>query len=425
MKIPYGMSNFAEMRRSGYYYADKTGFIPTLESEELGNRYLIYLRPRRFGKSLFISTLEHYYDLSQAPHFDALFGGLAIHRHPTPLKNRLLVLTLDFSPVTTDRGLEHLNASFVQVTREQVRRVAQRYTALIPTLKGLLERLDDIQDASGMLSALFTALDETGHQLYVLIDEYDSFANELIARGDMGTYEEAVSATGFVKAFFKAIKAGTRSGAVARLFVTGVSPIMLDDMASGFNIASQLTHSPRFDTLSGLTRLEVELAVDQFLALTPELGSRSGLLEELERYYNGYRFTQDTSERVFNPDMVLYYLRELRDRRRPPTQILDLNIRVDYTKLRRMASPPGGSQDWHMEYLEDLLTGGMVTGALVDRFGARAIYDQQHFLSLLYFMGMVTHAGLVEGKPAFRIPNLVIRSLHWDCLLYTSPSPRD
>lgn len=415
MIIPYGVSNFAEIRNTGAYYADKTHFLPILESGELGNHYLVLLRPRRAGKSLLVSMLEHYYDRAQKEHFDALFGGLAIHAKPTKLKNHYLVLSLDFSPVLTGMGVETFYSSFTNVVRTAVLGFLRRYEHLTPNFTVLLRELNTFTDAAGLLSRLCTDAKEIGSPLYLLIDEYDAFANDLIALGKVELYTQAVYDTGFVRAFYRTIKDGTKSGAIGRVFITGVLPLMLDDMASGFNISSQITLKPRFNTMCGLTRQEVEQAVDQFLAATP-LMPRELLLQQLERYYNGYRFVKDAPERLFNPDMVLYYLMELRSLGRPPEEILDVNVRVDYTKLRMVATPPGGIQPWHEDIVGTLLRDGRITESLVNRFGLETLYDRRYFVSLLYFMGLVTIEGSFEGETAFRIPNGVIKSLHWEAL---------
>jgi len=415
MIIPYGVSNFAEVRATRAFYADKTHFIPGLESGELGNHYLVLLRPRRAGKSLLISMLEHYYDLAQAVHAEALFEGLYIHANPTPERNFYLVLSLDFSPVQTGMGAALFQETFFNVVKARVWELLDHYQHLSSRFRELRDDLDSFHDASSLMAMVGTAVQRTGHKLYLLIDEYDAFANDLLSRGNLDLYKEAVDDTGFVRAFYRAIKEGTKSGAIGRVFITGVLPMMLDDMASGFNISSQITLVPQFNALCGLTRAEVELAVDQFLALTP-IRPRDTLLEELERYYNGYRFVKHATERLFNPDMVLYYLMELRRHGTPPEQILDINVRVDYSKLRFVASPPGGVQSWHEEHVSALLTEGRLVGNLLDRFGIETLYDRKYFVSLLFFMGLITIEGPMEGQLSFRIPNTVIRTLHWEAL---------
>ena len=414
MKIPYGMANFAQIQEEGFFYADKTHFIPLLESNDFGNRYLVFLRPRRFGKSLLVSMLRYYYDLAEAQRFDRLFRGLHIHQNPTHEHNRYLVLPFDFSTVDASAGKEVLRTGFTNNVREAIRRATRPYLADFPAFAELQERLGRLEDAASLLDALLSAARSANLDLYLLVDEYDSVPNDLLARGETDLYQDMVMDKGFMRAFYKAIKAGAQAGIIRRVFITGVTPVPLDDMASGFNISTNISTDATFNTLCGFTRNDVADAVHRFLARTPELGEPQTLLETLAALYDGYCFTEHGGEPVFNPDMVLYYLRQLRVRGGPPTQVLDINVRTDYTKIRAIASPPGGSQAWHLDYLQNLLTEGGVTGNLVESFGSRNMYDQRHLTSLLYFMGLLTLAGTTRGRLRFAVPNRVVQTLHWE-----------
>ena len=226
MRIPYGRSSFSDIRRGGYFYADKTPFLPQLESAEAGFRYLIFLRPRRFGKSTLVSMLEHYYDLGRAPRFDELFRGLWVHEHPTPERSKYLVLNLDFSRVSTDRGPEVLERTFLQAVRGRVSAFLLRYRELIPPLGDIYAHLREYLDAEALMGMLLDIVSTTPYRIYLLIDEYDHFANRLLAAGAGDLYEAVVTKTGFVRTFYATLKSGTASGALARMFVTGVSPHM-------------------------------------------------------------------------------------------------------------------------------------------------------------------------------------------------------
>ena len=230
VKNPYGISDFGRIRDQGFFYADKTPFLPVLEA---GYQHIVLLRPRRFGKSTLVSMLEHYYDLGRSESFDRRFGGLWVHSHPTEERSRYLVLSLDFSSVATDRGPEALLRTFVEAVRSRVRTFLLRYRELVPPLADLYARLDDVQDAEELVGMVLDVVAATPHQVYLLIDEYDHFANRLLAGGAEGMVEAVVTKTGFVRTFYATLKAGTTSGAVARMFVTGVSPLMLDDLSSG------------------------------------------------------------------------------------------------------------------------------------------------------------------------------------------------
>jgi hypothetical protein len=426
MRIPYGQSNFADLRLDRYFYADKTPFLPQLESAEAGYKYLLFLRPRRFGKSTLLSMLGYYYDLGRKEQFDELFGGLWIHEHPTPERNRYLVLALDFSPVTTDSGIDAMRRSFVDTLKNCLRPFFMRYGARIPQLAALYDELKDYQDAASLIGSLLGIVAGSGHKLYLLIDEYDNFANRLLADGQQELYEAIVGGTGFVRSFYAALKAGTGTGALARMFVTGVSPILLDDLSSGFNIITHISLQPRFNTMAGFTRADVERAVDEFLAGNPglredpRLGDRARLFEALEYYYNGYRFSGEATERVFNSDLVLYFLRELENNGRYPRQMLDLNVRTDYGRLQRIATLAGAAGAEQRALLESILTEDHVASRLVEQFGSRSMQAQEQLISLFYYMGMLTFGAQPPGAavPHLVIPNRVIRELQWEYLAF-------
>ncbi|MEZ4301721.1 MAG: AAA family ATPase [Polyangiaceae bacterium] len=419
MRIPYGQSNFAALRHDRAFYADKTPFLPELESLESGYRYLIFLRPRRFGKSLLVTMLESYYDASRAGQFDDLFGGLWIHRHPTAERGQYLALTLDFSSVTVSGDPESMRRSFATTVKGDVRLFLMRYRDRFPDLAHLHATLDSYDDAAGLMTTLLSVVAGLGQKLYLFIDEYDHFANRMLAGGQEGLYETIVRETGFVRSFYAALKAGTRSGGLGRMFITGVSPILLDDLSSGFNIIRHVSMLDRFNAMAGFTRAEVEQATDQLLADTPSLladpqiGDRAALLTTLERHYNGYSFSRRAAERVFNSDLVLYFLSTLVSTGRYPEQMLDINVRTDYGRLQRIASLSGKTGAATRELLETILTEQTIRSELVEQFGMRAMYGRAQLVSLFYYMGMLTFSpGAADtARPELSIPNRVIRAL--------------
>lgn len=424
MRIPYGMSNFADIRRERYFYVDKTPYITRLESPESGYRHLIFLRPRRIGKSLFLSMLEYYYDLARADEFDELFRGLHVHAQPTPERSRYLVLSLDFSTVNTSEGIEVLQDTFFESVRARVEEFLLRYRLLIPELNRLLDRLSAHQKADTLLSALFALARGLGYKVYLLIDEYDSFTNDLIASGHQTLYETIVERTGFLRSFYKTLKSGTQTGALARLFMTGVSPITLDDLASGFNIVAHVSQHSQLNAMAGFTRADVLDAVTLFRADNPELAplpalsDTESLMAVLEEYYNGYRFSPQARERVFNSDMVLYFFKELKTQEGFPRQMLDRNVRTDYGKLQLLAKMIGAGGGLHRELLETLLSEGGVFTELTEQFGVKSLSTRQEFLSLLYYLGLLTLSAQPEHSLMLRleIPNRVIRELQWEHL---------
>jgi len=424
MRIPYGMSHFGTIRSEGYFYADKTSFLSVLESPESGFRHVIFLRPRRFGKSTLVSMLEHYYDVGRKHQFDDFFKGLWVHEHPTDERSSHLVLTLDFSPVATDQGEETLRRSFYHAVRNSVMTFLLRYRGIVPPLDGIYEQLETFQDAEALIGAVMATVAASPYRMYLLIDEYDHFANRLLSNESQHLYDDIiVKRTGFVRTFYATLKLGTRTGAIARMFVTGVTPLMLDDLSSGFNMVKPISTSWRFNTLAGFTRTDVERAIDEFLTARPhlsklpELGDRPRLFDVLEAYYDGYRFSEG-GERVFNSDMVLYFLAELHDRKRYPDRMLDRNVRTDYSHLSRIGTMTSTDATERRDLLEKILTEQHVRAELLDQFGIKNLSSGVAYISLLYFLGMLTF----EAEPrnahgyAMEIPNRVIRELQWEHL---------
>jgi hypothetical protein len=424
MKIPYGRSDFGEIRRRGLFYVDKTPFLPLLESDEAGYSYLLFFRPRRFGKSTLLSMLEHYYDIGRKEQFDQTFKGLWIHEHPTPERSSYLVLSLDFSTVATDGGPEVLRRTFFQSVRSRVRAFLLRYRDRFQPLADIYDELGKFQEAEALLGEVMAVVSTTPYKLYVLIDEYDYFGNRLLAGGSQDLYGSIIKSTGFVRTFFATLKSGTGAGAVGRMFITGVTPLMLDDLSSGFNIISRVSQDPDLNALAGFNRADVERAVDEFLAVHPEvakiseLSDRAALLDVLERHYDGYRFSEDATERVFNSDMVLYFLSEVAKRRRYPDDMLGLNVRTEYGHLQRIGTLSGTAAAERRALLEPILIEGGLESNLVRQFGAASLSSDTQIISLLYYLGMLTFGPRAPDSATYRleIPNRVIRALQWEHL---------
>ncbi len=422
MKIPYGTANFAEIRREGYFYVDKTPFLPMLENAEFGYSNLMLLRPRRMGKSALVSMLSYYYDRTRTTEFETLFRGLWVYDHPTPEKNRYVVLNLNYSQVSSDGGHTALVRNFCDATKSGVRTLAMRNKDFIPELGRLFEKIDGYEDAGSVLNYLLSIMAGADQPLYVLIDEYDTFANALLSTGKEDLYSEMTNKTGFIRNFYRTLKVGRETGAVRRIFVTGASPILLDDLNTGFNIATNISNQPQFNALAGFTRADVEAALDALLrdrpelTVLPEVGDRERLLSVMERYYNGYRFSPDAEERVFNSDMVLYFLRELAVAGKYPQQMLDMNARTDYRKFHNLWAGVGPAADKRRETMDSILSEGFAWSELIEQFGRQGPSSHYQFVSLLYYTGMLTLSQTPpDGKEhRFEIPNQVIRELGWE-----------
>ncbi|MDR2728695.1 MAG: AAA family ATPase, partial [Chitinispirillales bacterium] len=251
-KIPYGQSNFADMIESGYAYVDKTRYIELLENEN--NRYQFFIRPRRFGKSLFLSILENYYDINRKEKFESLFGEFYIGKNPTPEQGKYAVIQFDFSGLNTDSH-EEFKRSFSDRVQDTVWAFLKRYENVFASSAPLLNSLNERNPGLETLTMAFNAAADANIPIFLIIDEYDHFANNLIALGK--TYKAEVKAGGIVRSFYENLKTGTKS-VVRRIFITGISPMMINDLTSGFNMATDYSLFPKYNEMFGLTKEEVE-----------------------------------------------------------------------------------------------------------------------------------------------------------------------
>ena len=405
LKFPYGLFNFATIRQEGYFYQDRTNLIPALEAA--GNQ-LLFLRPRRFGKSLLLSMLEQYYDLNQAGQFANLFGELAAGRNPTPLHNQYLILHWDFSLVQSQGDTTAVERALHQHVNDCIKTFMARYETV-------LDKAIEIQEANAISSfqSLLTAVSHAGHKLYLFIDEYDNFANEMMM-GRKAQYEALMYGEGLFKTLFKAVKAAAGQ-ALDRVFITGTSPIAMTDISSGYNIADNIYLLEEFNALCGFTEAEIKALLHR-LAETADISwSPDDAFLTLKTFYNGYLFSEWAEESLYNPTLSLYFLKHLQRYGRYPKPLLDQNLAMDRHRLAYVAGLPHG-EDILVQALGDSAT--LTIPELANRFGVedmlKATKDHTFMVSLLYYLGVLTHAGRVAelDKLAFRIPNLVARSLY-------------
>ena len=415
MQFPYGLSDFATLMEGGYFYQDRTDRIPQLEA---AGRQLIFIRPRRFGKSLLLSLLEHYYDLTRADQFDALFGTLAIGRHPTPLHHQYFVMKWDFSLVQSQGDLREIEAALQRHLNDCIESFARRYQDRLPHAVTIYP-----DNALSSWRSALMAVSQTPHKLYLLIDEYDNFANEVLMAGQDGSqnrYESLLYGEGLLKTVFKAVKAGAGGMGLDRVFITGVSPVVLSDMTSGYNVGESIYLEPEFNDLCGFTETEVGAILTQLAA---ESGGWSAAEAQatMRTFYNGYRFSEEATESLYNPTLSLYFLKALARDGHYPRRMLDENLAMDRNKLAYVAQLPHG---------EDLLIAALagddqvVIPELARRFGVAdvlaATKDEPFMASLLYFFGILTFQGLTSfNECILRIPNLVARGLYVERLRET------
>jgi hypothetical protein len=409
MKFPYAINDFGALIQDGYFYQDRTDRIPRLEE---AGRQLIFIRPRRFGKSLLLSMLEHYYDVNRAAQFETLFGHLAIGRNPTPLHNQYLVMKWDFSLVKAQGELKDIEAALYQHVNTAIRACAARYG------------WDGIEitpnDAVNSLFSLLIRVRQEGRPLYLLIDEYDNFANEVLMTGcRQEFYEGLLYGEGVLKNLFKGVKGAVGQG-LDRVFMTGVSPIVLSDMTSGYNVGEDLYLKAAFNDLCGFTEAEVATVLER-LAADGGSWSAADALDLMRTFYNGYCFSEAGGERLYNPTLSLYFLKALQTEGHYPRRMLDENLAMDRSKLRYIAELPHGE-----EVLAQALNGeeGITIPQLAVRFGVAdvlmAVKDQPFMASLLYYFGVLTLTGETDFLEAIlNIPNLVARSLYVERLQET------
>nr|VFK37909.1 MAG: Predicted AAA-ATPase [Candidatus Kentron sp. TC]VFK53835.1 MAG: Predicted AAA-ATPase [Candidatus Kentron sp. TC] len=410
MKFPYGISDFDSLITRQFHYVDRTDHIPLLE--KAGDQ-LLFLRPRRFGKSLLLSMLENYYDLGKAKRFGELFGNLAIGKDPTAEHNRYFVLKWDLSEVSAAGDKEEIKHNLYRYLNDRIGAFSNYY-------RGILSdpiRIDP-QDALSSFRSLLETIQPTGHPLYLLIDEYDNFANELMMghrSAQESRYQAILSGEGVLKALFKNIKAAVGTRGLGRVFITGVSPVVMSDLTSGYNVAENIYLLPQFNALCGFREEEIaEMTTGVARECDLPQSRAEEAMETMRTFYNGYRFSRHAEQHIYNPTLALYFLKAFHRDCRYPEEILDGNLVMDRGKLHYISRLPEGGR-----LILDALaeTDSVHLPRLADRFSVEdmlyAPKDTSFAASLLYYFGVLTQGGVTPfGRLILRIPNLVIRKLY-------------
>lgn len=397
-KIPYGISNFKKLRKDEYIYVDKTEYIEILEN--YSEPYIFFLRPRRFGKSLFVSLLDNYYDINNQDKFVDYFGGLYIEKNKTKLANSYYTLNFNFSGIDTSTK-EKLLDDYRKNVLEGLKDFEKRYNL----------NLD--YNRTGMPAQIFNSfLTEVKYKIdakiYVLIDEYDHFANELLSF-QVDTFEETVSKTGFVRKWYEILKEGTKQGVVDRIFATGVSPITLDSLTSGFNIAVDTTRDKALNEMMGFREEEVSFLLDKVLGDNVD---NKKLMPELKRYYNGYLFSEKATTRVFNSDMILYYLLEYKKDDEEPDDLIDTNISSDYAKMKDLFKLRNQKRNYKI--LQGILDNKLQDVVITREFSLAKEFTGDDFKSLLYYLGFLTIQESNIINTMLGVPNYVIKELYFE-----------
>jgi hypothetical protein len=417
-RIPYGISDFDRIRRQNYYYVDKTRFIENIEDNP---PYLFFIRPRRFGKSLFLSLMECYYDIKRKDDFEDIFSGTYIYDNPTEEKYKYLILKFNFSEVKSD--INKVESSFNNTIKLSCLEFIKQYRELIEDYDGKMYRtIENTEDASEILKYLISFVKNKG-KIYLLIDEYDNFTNTIIASQGKEQYMAITHGEGFYRHFFNVIKAGTTGSdaPVSKLFITGVSPVTMDDVTSGFNIGYNMTGLPAFNEMVGFTEEEVTYMLDYYTKEGLIKAQPDGMIEIMKPWYNNYLFSKYEKNRMYNSDMVLYFMSEYISHNNIPEDMLDHNIRTDYKKLRYLIITDVEGQhrvNGNFEKLKKILEDGEISSNIARSFPVDRITDPENFISLLYYFGLLTINHVPEEEePVLIIPNEVIRQLYYEYII--------
>ena len=425
MKFPYGMSDFKSIIIEDYFYCDRTDKIPLLEN----TKSQLFIRPRRFGKSLVLSMLENYYDVAKKDEFEAIFGGLKVGKNPTKLRNSYFILKFDFSCVDPTGSAEDVKQALYDHINDRIKGFVLYYRDF---------EFPDIEvnptNALSSVNSLVNAVRMTPHPVYLLIDEYDNFANTVMmgVQRSEDRYKAIVHEEGPLRTFFKAIKASTSGSMFDRVFITGVSPVVMSDITSGYNIAKNIYFEPEFNDLCGFKEHELE---DVITKIVDECGFEKEKIQEaldlMQTYYNGYTFSHAVDESVYNPTLAIYFLEQFEKSCGYPREMLDTNLAVDDAKLEYIAQVPRG-RDLLMNLMEK--DQQVVASGISKRFGIKEMLtdksrDNTFLVSFLYYFGVLTIAGDTEYMEVIlKVPNLVMQGLYVERIqkmLLPEPDDRD
>ena len=408
-RIPYGVSDFVDIIKRNQYYVDKTMYIPKLEEEADS---LFFIRPRRFGKSLLLSMMCAYYDINQSDRFEELFGKLWIGSHPTPYQGKFQVLFLDFSKIGGD--IKDLKENFNNYCNIRLDNFIERYKrAYRPEI---VEKIKSAPTAVDKLNMIDTEAKDANMQLYLIIDEYDNFTNVVLNEHGEKVYWALTHAKGFYREIFKVFK-----GMFTRIFMTGVSPVTLDDLTSGFNIGWHISTKPAFNQMLGFSTEDVREMFEYFKSagkVRPDCDVES-VIAEMKPWYDNYCFSKNalqTQSKVFNCDMVLYYLRNYAETGEAPEEMIDPNTKTDYNKMKKLLQLDkldGNRKGVILEIAEK----GKIISNLETTFPAETLTNPNMFVSLLFYYGMLTIKGTHGSRLMLGIPNNNVRKQYYEYLL--------
>ena len=398
LKMPYGISNYEELITENYYYVDKTKYIEKLE--ELPEKRIMFLRPRKFGKTLFTSVLENYYDKNKIDSFEKLYGNTYIGKNTTKLKNSYCILRFNFSGIDTSteeatiRGFKKEVASSIEV-------FINRYN--------LEFHVNKEDEAENILDNLFKSfyIQKPQDKIYIIIDEYDHFANELLGFNPE-QFRGLVSKNGKVRKWYEILKKGTET-VVDRIFITGVAPITLDSLTSGFNIGTDITQDEEFNEMIGFTEEELkEILKNQEISLKEQ----EKIIPIMKENYDGYKFCLKAKNQIYNSNMCLYFLSRYIRLGEIPDKLIDTNIASDYSKIGKMLDLCKGEN--RLEILRKTVQGEPIVNTIIEKFNPAIEFTENDMISMLYYLGYLTISGELVGIPELTIPNKVMKEIYAD-----------
>ena len=400
IKIPYGISGFERIRENGYEYIDKTKFIREIEKET----YCMYVRPRRFGKTLFTTMLDAYYSLDKKDKYETLFKGLDIYENPTKNKNNYYVMNFNFSGLLVDSQMsnENIEKEFCRVIFTSLKYFSDRYSLNINVEK----EYSAAQCMKNFLGA-FQGL-KLENNIYIIIDEYDHFTNGLL-EGRCEKFLNILGKAGFVRAFYEVIKAYTDYNVIERFFATGVTPLTMDSMTSGFNITTSLTLNPTYTDMTGLTAEEVRELVNR---IEKDKEKQEEIYKELKENYDGYIFSPENLQHIFNPTLVMYYMDNYIKLNTKPRDLIDKNLATNAEKLKNLIQMVNKNENYAI--VEELLLEGEAEGKILQSFELDKKFGREDFLSLLFYNGYTTIKSYddLATVTTFRVPNYISKKLY-------------
>lgn len=416
-RIPYGVSDFMDIIQRNQYYVDKTMYLPMLEDEADA---LFFIRPRRFGKSLFISMMQAYYDIGMKDRFQDLFGNLWIGSHPTEYQGHFQILYLDFSKIGGD--ITELKENFNTYCNDCIDNFIEKYQEYYPAR--VVEKVLKAETAARKLNIIGIAAEKEKSPLYLIVDEYDNFTNVVLNEHGEKVYRALTHASGFYREIFKVFK-----GMFSRIFMTGVSPVTLDDLTSGFNIGWHISTKPSFNQMLGFSTEDVREMIEYYKTsgkIQADYDTDT-IIGNIKPWYDNYCFSAEalqTQSKVFNCDMVLYYIRNYMENGKSPAQMIDPNTKTDYNKMKKLLQLDkldGNRKGILYQIAEE----GEIVSTLATSFPASALTDPNIFISLLFYYGMLTIKGTRGDKMIFCIPNNNVRKQYYEYLLeqYEEKSP--